>query len=149
MALVCRWHGEFRNCSHMFKVSKTDDGFCCSFNTVSLSEGFKPPDLSSGEPGPGQDEDGGKHYDDYSEEFLPPPEFYDYTEDGKLYKLKKLIDMSEAHIQGQEPQLQRKTLTMPAETVVRLMMMEEGAEQEGAEQEDRLRTRNLGMSPLY
>ena len=44
--LACRWHGEFRNCSEMFKVTKTDDGFCCSFNTVSLSQGFaKPPPL--------------------------------------------------------------------------------------------------------
>ena len=24
----------------MFKPVKTDDGFCCSFNTLSLSEGF-------------------------------------------------------------------------------------------------------------
>ena len=36
----CRWHGEYRNCSEMFTSSKTDDGFCCSFNTVSLAEGF-------------------------------------------------------------------------------------------------------------
>ena len=33
----------------MFKVTKTDDGFCCSFNTVSLSEGFaKSPTLHEG-----------------------------------------------------------------------------------------------------
>lgn len=36
-----RWHGEYRNCSNMFTSSKTDDGFCCSFNTVSLAEGPK------------------------------------------------------------------------------------------------------------
>ena len=36
----CRWHGEYRNCSEMFTSAKTDDGFCCSFNTVSLAEGF-------------------------------------------------------------------------------------------------------------
>jgi hypothetical protein len=47
--MFCRWHGEFRNCSEMFKVTKTDDGFCCSFNTVSLSEGFaKSPTLEGG-----------------------------------------------------------------------------------------------------
>ena len=55
MALVCRyplymfyaflkcfsrWHGEFRKCSDLFTISKTDDGFCCSFNTISLAEGF-------------------------------------------------------------------------------------------------------------
>ena len=35
-----RWHGEFRKCSDLFTISKTDDGFCCSFNTISLAEGF-------------------------------------------------------------------------------------------------------------
>ena len=36
----CRWHGEYRKCADLFKISKTDDGFCCSFNTISLAEGF-------------------------------------------------------------------------------------------------------------
>ena len=45
MILMCRWHGEFRNCSQMFTSSKTDDGFCCSFNTVSLAEGFATEEL--------------------------------------------------------------------------------------------------------
>ena len=36
--LCCRWQGEFRNCSKMFKVKKTDDGYCCSFNTFDVSE---------------------------------------------------------------------------------------------------------------
>merc|ERR1712106_1312545 len=40
MGLVCRWHGKFRNCSELFKMKKTDDGFCCSFNTRSVSESF-------------------------------------------------------------------------------------------------------------
>ena len=43
MALVCRWHGEFRKCSDLFTITKTDDGFCCSFNTISLAEGFAKP----------------------------------------------------------------------------------------------------------
>ena len=49
MALICRWQGEYRNCSEMFKVTKTDNGFCCSFNTISVSEGFAkaPEDVSS------------------------------------------------------------------------------------------------------
>ena len=60
---VFRWHGEFRNCSEMFKVTKTDDGFCCSFNTVSLSEGFaKPPDLAEDSEEP----------DSYDYEYGPP-----------------------------------------------------------------------------
>ena len=32
----------------MFKVTKTDNGFCCSFNTISVSEGFaKAPEDTS------------------------------------------------------------------------------------------------------
>ena len=50
MALVCRWQGEFRKCSDLFSISKTDDGFCCSFNTISLAEGFaKPSKLENNE----------------------------------------------------------------------------------------------------
>ena len=45
MMLICRWHGEYKNCSDLFRSSKTDDGFCCSFNTVSLAEGFTKVDL--------------------------------------------------------------------------------------------------------
>ena len=30
----CWWRGEERNCSDLFDVRKTDDGFCCSFNTL-------------------------------------------------------------------------------------------------------------------
>ena len=43
--MICRWHGEYKNCSDLFRSSKTDDGFCCSFNTVSLAEGFTKVDL--------------------------------------------------------------------------------------------------------
>ena len=45
MMLLCRWHGEYKNCSDLFRSSKTDDGFCCSFNIVSLAEGFTKVDL--------------------------------------------------------------------------------------------------------
>ena len=45
MMLVCRWHGEYQNCSELFESTKTDDGFCCSFNTVSLAEGFSKVEL--------------------------------------------------------------------------------------------------------
>ena len=68
--LICRWHGEYKNCSDLFQSTKTDDGFCCSFNTVSLAEGFSNVDLdvSAGE--------GSGDYDDYgSYDYL---DYYDY-----------------------------------------------------------------------
>ena len=61
MILMCRWHGEFRNCSDMFTSSKTDDGFCCSFNTVSLAEGFAK-EVKFGDSGESEDD---YDYDDY------------------------------------------------------------------------------------
>jgi hypothetical protein len=52
----------------MFKVTKTDDGFCCSFNTVSLSEGFaKSPTL----------QEGSDNEDDY-EDVFEYEEYIDY-----------------------------------------------------------------------
>ena len=32
--LQCWWRGEERKCSDLFDVRKTDEGFCCSFNTL-------------------------------------------------------------------------------------------------------------------
>ena len=75
MMLICRWHGEYQNCSDLFQSTKTDDGFCCSFNTVSLAEGFSKVelDVSSGSASSGSD------YDDYeSYDYLD----YDYDYDG-------------------------------------------------------------------
>ena len=55
MMLICRWQGEYRNCSEMFKVTKTDNGFCCSFNTISVSEGFaKAPEDESADEEPAE-----------------------------------------------------------------------------------------------
>ena len=34
----CWWRGELKNCSDLFDVRKTDDGFCCSFNTLDQSQ---------------------------------------------------------------------------------------------------------------
>ena len=34
----CWWRGEEKNCSDLFDVRKTDDGFCCSFNTLDQSQ---------------------------------------------------------------------------------------------------------------
>ena len=36
--LLCWWRGEERKCSDLFDVRKTDDGFCCSFNTLEQSQ---------------------------------------------------------------------------------------------------------------
>ncbi len=38
MLLSCLWHGEAVNCSDVFQTSRTDVGFCCSFNTIKLEE---------------------------------------------------------------------------------------------------------------
>lgn len=35
MILVCMWQGSYVPCTQkLFKVRRTDNGFCCSFNTV-------------------------------------------------------------------------------------------------------------------
>lgn len=65
MILLCRWHGEFRNCSDMFTSSKTDDGFCCSFNTVSLAEGFAK-EVKFGDSGDSDNDYYDDYYDDYA-----------------------------------------------------------------------------------
>ena len=76
MMLICRWHGEYQNCSELFQSTKTDDGFCCSFNTVSLAEGFSKVELDvSSANGSSQPE-----YDDYmSYDYLD----YDYDGSGE------------------------------------------------------------------
>ncbi len=38
MLLTCTWLGEKIDCDDYFETSKSDVGFCCSFNTVHLSE---------------------------------------------------------------------------------------------------------------
>ena len=34
----CFWHGKLQNCSKIFQLRKTNDGFCCTFNALRLSE---------------------------------------------------------------------------------------------------------------
>ena len=41
----------------MFTSSKTDDGFCCSFNTVSLAEGFAKLEEEDGDDDGNEDDD--------------------------------------------------------------------------------------------
>ena len=52
----------------MFTSTKTDDGFCCSFNTVSLAEGFATPD--------GEAESGDEYDDDDDDGNYVDPDYY-------------------------------------------------------------------------
>ena len=38
MILYCLWKGLVRNCRRIFEVRYTDDGLCCSFNTIPLED---------------------------------------------------------------------------------------------------------------
>ena len=38
MMLGCFWQGKQYPCRDLFSVRPTDDGFCCSFNTLSIPE---------------------------------------------------------------------------------------------------------------
>ena len=37
MFLMCLWKGRQVNCSEIFHIRKTDNGFCCSFNALKTS----------------------------------------------------------------------------------------------------------------
>ena len=79
--LQCWWRGEERKCSDLFDVRKTDDGFCCSFNTleqkqnldISLVVQSQPAGVAGGIEGIvgwiGSIFDGGDYID---EEFIAP-----------------------------------------------------------------------------
>ena len=86
MMLVCRWHGEYQNCSELFESTKTDDGFCCSFNTVSLAEGFSKVELdvsaANASPEPDYDYYGSYDYLDYDYEGSGSGEGSGGSEDG-------------------------------------------------------------------
>jgi len=38
MILHCEWQGQVVECGDLFGIRRTDFGFCCSFNTLKLSE---------------------------------------------------------------------------------------------------------------
>ena len=38
MFLECYWYGKNYTCSDLFKLTPTDSGFCCSFNTLAMEE---------------------------------------------------------------------------------------------------------------
>ena len=41
MFLMCLWKGKQVNCNDIFAIHKTDNGFCCSFNALNISEMFQ------------------------------------------------------------------------------------------------------------
>lgn len=38
MILACKWQGQTVPCTELFQVRRTDNGFCCSFNTINIDE---------------------------------------------------------------------------------------------------------------
>ena len=38
MILACKWQGQIVKCPELFSVRRTDDGYCCSFNTLRQNE---------------------------------------------------------------------------------------------------------------
>ena len=38
MILKCYWFGMKEDCNDLFDVRPTDNGFCCSFNTLPMAE---------------------------------------------------------------------------------------------------------------
>ena len=41
MILMCIWKGKAINCSEIFEIRQTDNGFCCSFNSLKISELYR------------------------------------------------------------------------------------------------------------
>ena len=65
MFLMCIWKGKQVNCTDVFVIHKTDNGFCCSFNALKASEMFKmAEDINSGM----TKDDITQFYDDYSDD---------------------------------------------------------------------------------
>ena len=54
------------DCSELFKMTKTDDGFCCAFNTISVQSSYASE--SGEEYDPSQYEDDDYYDEDYDEE---------------------------------------------------------------------------------
>ena len=40
MFLYCKWQGKRVDCDKVVMQRKTDDGFCCSINTIDLAESY-------------------------------------------------------------------------------------------------------------
>lgn len=38
MFLLCLWEGKEVNCKDIFEIRRTDNGYCCSFNTIKMAE---------------------------------------------------------------------------------------------------------------
>ena len=44
MFLHCKWKGKRVSCKKYVKQMKTDDGFCCSLNTLDLADSYVVPE---------------------------------------------------------------------------------------------------------
>jgi hypothetical protein len=38
LLIKCWWQGSLVNCADVFEIRQTDEGFCCSFNSVRQSK---------------------------------------------------------------------------------------------------------------
>ena len=49
MFLYCKWQGKRVDCDKVVMQRKTDDGFCCSINTIDLAESYAASEDDDGE----------------------------------------------------------------------------------------------------
>merc|ERR1712106_771114 len=77
--VMCLWQGEVVNCTDFFSIRRTDNGYCCSFNTLPMSEQFaSASEISGGVAGETSDEDDHDDYgDDYSDDYGEDYDDYD------------------------------------------------------------------------
>ena len=65
MLLMCLWKGKKVNCSDIFSIHKTDEGFCCSFNALKITDQFMNADEISTSY---NKDDMDEFYDEYSDD---------------------------------------------------------------------------------
>ena len=75
-----RWQGNYTDCSELFKMTKTDDGFCCAFNTISVQSSYASE--SGEEYDPSEYEDDNYDYYDYDDEDYDDEDYDDEDYDG-------------------------------------------------------------------
>ena len=69
MFLFCKWHGKRVDCDKLVKKTKTDAGFCCSFNTMDLNDEIDWSDKEKEEDSSDYDYDYDYNNDEYGDEF--------------------------------------------------------------------------------
>ena len=65
---VPRWQGNYTACSELFKMTKTDDGFCCAFNTISVQSSYASESGEEYDPSEYEDDDYDYYEEDYDDE---------------------------------------------------------------------------------